>query len=105
VPLAVAGRDVVAARVVRNFDDFPEELVRLLLARARVSVAIVDRVRCEAGNLVAMGCSLAGLAQARLLIRMQRMHPQFPSKLRTSPTVRDVLASWAAKVTEILRRM
>src|SRR5260370_35899968 len=32
--LAVAGRDVVAARVVRNFDDFPEELVRLLLARA-----------------------------------------------------------------------
>ena len=27
-PLAVAGRDVVAARVVRNFDDFPEELVR-----------------------------------------------------------------------------
>jgi hypothetical protein len=24
-PLAVAGRDVVAARVVRNFDDFPEE--------------------------------------------------------------------------------
>src|SRR6266481_5408993 len=38
-PLAVAGRDVVAARVVRNFDDFPEELVRLLLARARVLVA------------------------------------------------------------------
>ena len=32
--LAVAGRDVVAARVVRNFDDFPEELVRLRLARA-----------------------------------------------------------------------
>ena len=29
-PLAVAGRDVVAALVVRNFDDFPEELVRLL---------------------------------------------------------------------------
>src|SRR6266852_482183 len=24
-PLAVAGRDVVTARVVRNFDDFPEE--------------------------------------------------------------------------------
>src|SRR5258706_16399908 len=40
-PLAVAGRDVVAARVVRNFDDFPEELVRLLLARARVLVAKV----------------------------------------------------------------
>jgi hypothetical protein len=38
-PLAVAGRDVVAALVVRNFDDFPEELVRLLLARARVLVA------------------------------------------------------------------
>ena len=38
-PLAVAGRDVVAARVVRNFDDFPEELVRLLFARARVPVA------------------------------------------------------------------
>ncbi len=34
-PLALAGRDVVAARVVRNFDDLPEELVRLLLARAR----------------------------------------------------------------------
>src|SRR5260370_40122840 len=33
-PLAVAGRDVVAARVIRNFDDFPEELVRLLRARA-----------------------------------------------------------------------
>jgi hypothetical protein len=44
-PLAVAGRDVVAARVVRNFDDFPEELVRLLLARARVLVAkVVDTV-------------------------------------------------------------
>src|SRR5262245_58863556 len=39
--LAVAGRDVVAARVVRNFDDFPEELVRLLLARACVLVAKV----------------------------------------------------------------
>jgi hypothetical protein len=38
-PLAVAGRDVVAARVVRNFDDFPEELVRLLLARTRWSAA------------------------------------------------------------------
>src|SRR6266481_4549137 len=38
-PLAVAGRDVVAARVVRNFNDFPEELVRLLLARACVLVA------------------------------------------------------------------
>src|SRR5260370_9136288 len=37
-PLAVAGRDVVAARVVRNFDDFPEELVRLLLARPTVSL-------------------------------------------------------------------
>ena len=34
-PLAVAGRDVVAARVIRNFDDFPEELIRRLLARAR----------------------------------------------------------------------
>ena len=40
-PLAVAGRDVVAARVIRNFDDFPEDLVRLLLARARVLVAKV----------------------------------------------------------------
>jgi len=39
--LAVAGRDIVAARVIRNFDDFPEELVRLLLARARVLVAKV----------------------------------------------------------------
>src|SRR5260370_40328184 len=29
-PLAVTGRDVVAALVIRNFDDFPEELVRLL---------------------------------------------------------------------------
>jgi hypothetical protein len=38
-PLAVAGRDVVAARVVRNFDDFPEELVRLLLARAAAAWA------------------------------------------------------------------
>src|SRR6516162_9305211 len=27
----------VAARVVRNFDDFPEELVRLRLPRARIS--------------------------------------------------------------------
>jgi hypothetical protein len=27
--------------VIRNFDDFPEELVRLLLARARVLVAKV----------------------------------------------------------------
>src|SRR5262249_7015355 len=33
-PLAVAGRDVVAARVVRNFDDFPKELVLLRLFRA-----------------------------------------------------------------------
>ena len=39
--LAVAARDVVATRVVRNFDDFPEELVRLLLACARVLVAKV----------------------------------------------------------------
>src|SRR5260370_25676106 len=29
--LAVTGRDVIAAFVIRNFDDFPEELVRLLL--------------------------------------------------------------------------
>jgi hypothetical protein len=52
-PLAVAGRDVVAARVVRNFDDFPEELVRLLLARARVLVA---RSRCWRRR---SGCSTA----------------------------------------------
>ena len=37
--LAVAGGDAVAALVIRNFDDFPEELVRLLLARARVHAA------------------------------------------------------------------
>jgi len=33
-PLAVAGRDIVAARVIRNFNDFLKKLVRLLLARA-----------------------------------------------------------------------
>jgi hypothetical protein len=43
--LAVAGRDVVAARVVRNFGDFPEEIVRLLLARTRVLVAKVGVMR------------------------------------------------------------
>ena len=45
--LALAGRDVVAARVVRNFDDFPEELVRLLLARARVQVAKAQIRTCS----------------------------------------------------------
>ena len=57
-PLAVAGRDVVAARVVRNFDDFTEELVRLLLARERVLVAkvvvlpaqAIAAVKVQAGN-------------------------------------------------------
>src|SRR5262249_27809877 len=34
--LAVAGRDVVAARVVRNFDDFPEGLVGLRLSGVRI---------------------------------------------------------------------
>jgi hypothetical protein len=34
--LAVAGRDVIAARVVCNFDDFPEELVRLRLSGVRI---------------------------------------------------------------------
>src|SRR5262245_24473801 len=34
--LAVPGRDVVAARVIRNFDDFPEELIRLRLPGARI---------------------------------------------------------------------
>jgi hypothetical protein len=43
--LAVAGRDVVAARVVRNFDDFPEELVRLLLARAYWSRSDIKCIR------------------------------------------------------------
>jgi hypothetical protein len=36
-PIAVGGRDVVAALVVSNLDDFPEELVRLCLARAYMS--------------------------------------------------------------------
>jgi len=53
-PLAVAGRDVVAARVVRNFDDFPEELVRLLLARARVSLKkvllVISRIEFARGS-------------------------------------------------------
>jgi hypothetical protein len=31
--LTVAGCDEVAARVVRNFDDFPKDSIRLLLAR------------------------------------------------------------------------
>jgi len=45
--LAVAGGDAVAALVIRNFDDFPEELVRLLLARACVLVAKVSTGRRE----------------------------------------------------------
>ena len=32
--LAVGGRDVVSAAVARNLEDFPEESVGLLLARA-----------------------------------------------------------------------
>jgi len=39
--LPVAGCDVVAARVIRNFNDFLEKLVRLLLARTPVLVAKV----------------------------------------------------------------
>src|SRR5258708_35741560 len=52
-PLAVAGRDVVAARVVRNFDDFPEELVRLLLALrcSRVSACPLCGGRGRRGRL------------------------------------------------------
>ena len=46
-PLAVAGRDVVAARVIRNFDDFPEELVRLLLARARERGGLTGELHCS----------------------------------------------------------
>ena len=45
--LAVAGGDAVAALVIRNFDDFPEELVRLLLARARVQVAKAQIRTCS----------------------------------------------------------
>ena len=41
--LAVAARDVVATRVVRNFDDFPEELVGLPLSRACTSQEILTR--------------------------------------------------------------
>jgi hypothetical protein len=42
-------------------------------------------VRCEAGSLIAMGCSFAGLAKSPFgesLSLMQRMHPaKFPASL------------------------
>jgi len=43
--------------------------------RPSINAVGSSRARCEAGNLGAMGCSLAGFIQARLLIRMQGMHP------------------------------
>src|SRR5262249_29488475 len=49
-PLAVAGHDVVAARVISNFDDFPEELVGLRLSRARIPLKKVPVPR--AGSVV-----------------------------------------------------
>jgi hypothetical protein len=39
--LTVAGCDEVAARVVRNFDDFPKDSIRLLLARVSVGKVLV----------------------------------------------------------------
>ncbi|MGA7452217.1 MAG: hypothetical protein WBW73_13335, partial [Rhodoplanes sp.] len=36
--------------------------------RSSINAVSSSRVRCEAGSLVAMGCSFAGLAKARLVI-------------------------------------
>jgi len=56
--LAVAGGDAVAALVIRNFDDFPEELVRLSSLRwrsATVPAIYHFREYAEHGGLMSYG--------------------------------------------------
>jgi hypothetical protein len=41
-------------------------------SRPSINEVSSSRVRCEAGSPVAMGCSFAGLAKARLLILIRK---------------------------------
>src|SRR5262249_55742146 len=46
-----------------------------------------SRVRIDAGNLLAMVCSFAGLPSPQLNHTLQRMHPaKFPANLELHPT-------------------
>src|SRR5262249_6326185 len=76
----------------RLLDNQPgRELDQLVLRQAvesRLSINAVSssRVCCEAGSLVAMGCSFAGLPSPLLNHTLQRMHPaKFPATLRLHP--------------------
>jgi hypothetical protein len=66
--LTVSVRDVVAARVVRNFDDFSEEHVRLLLARAYWSRKSSTCVLAQIGLLGPSKLPLTGAPQAEALV-------------------------------------
>jgi hypothetical protein len=48
----------------------PNRVARLTFKRPSINAVSSSRVRCEAG-ILAMGCSLAGLAKARLLNQNQ----------------------------------
>jgi hypothetical protein len=91
-PLAIAGRDVVAARVVRNFDDFPEGLVRLLLARERIPTedATTDSPPVGQGRATshfpAQGIARSPGGAERALGLPQGVSPQFPRPQTGKPT-------------------
>src|SRR5262245_34569316 len=52
-------------------------------SRPSINAVSSSRVCCEAGSLVAMGCSFAGLPSPLLNDTLQRMHPaKFPATLR-----------------------
>jgi len=52
-------------------------------SRPSINAVSSSRVCCEAGSLVAMGCSFAGLPSPLLNHTLQRMHPaKFPATLR-----------------------
>jgi hypothetical protein len=44
----------------------------LVESRPSINDVSSSRVRCEAGSLVAMGCSFGGLAKVRLLIHIRK---------------------------------
>src|SRR5262245_18161975 len=57
-------------------------------SRPSINAVSSSRVCCEAGSLVAMGCSFAGLPSPLLNHTLQRMHPaKFPATLRLHPAL------------------
>src|SRR5262249_2154283 len=70
-------------------------------SRPSINAVSSSRVCCEAGSLVAMGCSFAGLPSPLLNHTLQRMHPaKFPAILRLHrirprhPACRTLLNEW-----------